>query len=131
MHAFAQWQTRTGDRDAIREMLAFYRRQSIDSVDLLYPQLACNGWKAPERERFMRAFAPNGVLSIYDSVDHEAVAKLSLQAGLLSPIADVARNMQTSPDELKQLVTRLNRIATSACGFQPFMLNDAFIFSRV
>ncbi|MEK6260066.1 MAG: hypothetical protein AABP62_15705 [Planctomycetota bacterium] len=131
MHAFAQWQTQTGDRDEVREMLAFYRRQSIDSVDLLYPQLACNGWKAPERERLMRAFAPNGVFSIYDSEEREAVAKLSLLAGLLAPVADVARNMQSRPDELKQLVTRLNGIATSACGFQPFMLNDAFIFSRV
>ncbi len=131
MHAFAQWQTRTGDRDAVREMLAFYRRQSIDSVDLLYPQLACHGWKAPERDRFMRAFAPNGILSIFDNADHERVAKLSLLAGLLASASDVAMNMQTSPDELKQLVTRLNRISTVSCGFEPFMLSDDFIFSRV
>jgi hypothetical protein len=112
-------------------MLAFYRRQSIDSVDLLYPQLACNGWKAPDRERFMRAIAPNGILSIFDSADHEPVAKLSLLAGLLAPVSDVARNMQRSPDELNQLVTRLNGISTASCGFQPFIVSEDYILSRI
>lgn len=131
MHAFAQWQAQTGDHDEVREMLAFYRRQSIDSVDLLYSQLACNGWIAPERERFMRAFAPNGILSIFDNADHERVARVSLLAGLLAPISDVAANMEHSPDKLKQLVSRLNGISRTSCGFQPFMLSDDFIFSRV
>jgi hypothetical protein len=131
MHAFAEWQSRTRGREGVREAIEFYETQARQAVDLVYPQLMCRGWETNRRDRVTQAFDTRGVFSIYRTEDEFRLAKLSLATGLFSPIEYAAQVMELERDKLSQLVAQFNETSRQACGFEPFILTNEIIASRI
>jgi hypothetical protein len=131
MHAFAEWQSRARDPNDIRAAIEDYERQANQAVERIYPQLVCRGWEANQRDRMTQAFDQRGVFSIYSEEDERRLTKLSLSAGLFSPLEFVAQVMELEKDELSRLVAHFNRTSKEACGFEPFTFTDQGILSRI
>jgi hypothetical protein len=131
MHAFAEWQSRTNDRDGIHQVIEHYEQQARDAVDLLYPQLMCNGWVTERRKRLVDALKERGVFSLYEETDERRVSELSLAAGVGSLLENVALNMGLEAAELTDLVLCLNEKSKSRSGFEPFEMRGRFIRSRL
>jgi hypothetical protein len=131
MHAFAEWQSRTRGREGVREAIEFYETQARQAVDLVYPQLMFRGWETNRRDRVTQAFDTRGVFSIYRTEDEFRLAKLSLATGLFSPIEYAAQVMELERDKLSQLVAQFNETSRQACGFEPFILTNEIIASRI
>jgi len=131
MHAFAEWQSRTKNCGEISEMIEHYEQQACDAVDLLYPQLACNGWVADRRRRLVDSLKDRGVLGMYEASDESTISELSLAAGIGSLVEAVTQSMGLHRDEFNELVSRLNGISESRSGFEPFIISGELIRSRL
>jgi hypothetical protein len=131
MHAFAQWQSRTKDHDGVREAIDFYEKEARRAVDHLYPQLMLHRWESDSRDLAVQKFDTRGVLSVYDIADETRLAKLSVTVGLICSLEHAAGAMGLEVHELGQLASQLNETSKIACGFEPFVLTDRFIRSRI
>lgn len=131
MHAFAEWQSTTKDHGGVKEVIDSYEEQARLAVDHLYPQLMLRGWDASRRDRVMQAFDTRGVFSLYRVEDERRLAKLSLAAGLVNSLEYVSREMELGVYELRQLASQFNETSKQMCGFEPFVLTEKFIRSRI
>lgn len=91
----------------------------------------CRGWKASDRDRVKKAFGGEGICSLYRAEDRDLIAKLSLAVGLFNSIECVAGALDVGTGQIVSDVRRLNEISKAACGFEPFMITDDFLASRV
>jgi hypothetical protein len=131
MHAFHEWQSRTRKEGDIRNAIAHCEEQANQAVDLIYRQLMCPGKQARARDRVAATFDARGICSIYATEDEDLLARLSLAAGLFSSLRAVADKLKLEVDQVVAHAKRFNDIARSACGYEPFMLTDTHIVSRI
>jgi hypothetical protein len=114
-----------------REVIEDYEQQAREAVQLLYPQLICNGWVAERRERLVDALKERGVLSLYEAADESRVSELSLSAGVGSLLETAAHKMGLEADALTSLVSCLNEKSKNRSGFEAFEMRGRVIRSRI
>ncbi|MDX0775298.1 hypothetical protein GOD44_12570 [Sinorhizobium medicae] len=131
MHAFHEWQSRTRGEGDVRNAIAYCEEQANQAVDLIYRQLMCHGKQARGRDRVAAAFDARGIYSIYAAEDEDLLARLSLAAGLFNSLRGVADTLELEVDQVVAHAKRYNDIARSTCGYEPFMLTDTHIGSRI
>lgn len=131
MNAFSQKQKEIASYDELQAMMDDYAGQADEAVNLLYPQLACNGWVLEPRMRFMEALENQGFASLFDSPSIlNRAAELSLLAGVGATTDSIANYLGMTLDNLLHEVSEINRVIREKTGFEPFQISNNKVAMR-